>query len=389
MAETAPSPVTMRTRGLTAATLALLAMAAPAFAGLPGTPTVTPSIGFTASGGPSPTITPTMPPSPIPTPTPTLTSVIHTSPTATTTPLPTLPPSGTATPTIVLTPSATPSPGGTPCGNMQLDPGETCDPPGSLQPPNGNPCRADCTYCGDGIAQGSGGEICDDGNSVSGCRPDRPQQALDACLDDCRFPICEDPSRIQLFPDQNDVVQVHGRLIAPTAVEFEDGELRVRIARQVCTHDTTVGCDSDAQCDALSSGSTCTPNDPASTVFEQAVTGSAIDGNGKRWRYKNPAAKTDGGIYLVKITAKTKKKICGGGSNAGARCTTAADCPQGDCLGYYVLKLKAYGTATGAVSDMQTVITGGGYAWAVRGIWQEFPKGWRLYKKSVLLDPWL
>jgi hypothetical protein len=38
---------------------------------------------------------------------------------------------------------------------------------------------------------------------------------------------------------------------------------------------------------------------------------------------------------------------------------------------------------------MQTQIYGGGYGWAVRGIWQQFPKGWRLYKKSELLDPWL
>ena len=375
-----------------AASVALLALAAPAVAGLPGTPTFTPTppIGFTASGGPTPTSSPTPPPSPFFTPTATFTTVVHTSPSPSpATPVPTVSPGATPTVNGSPTPLATPSPGGTPCGNSQIDPGETCDPPGSLQPPNANPCRADCTYCGDGVTQAADGESCDDGNSVSGCRPDRPQQALDACLNACRFPICEDPSRIQLFPEGNDVVQVHGRLIAPTVIEFEDGEFRVRIARQVCTHDTSVPCETDAQCDLLSSGSTCTGNDPASVVFEQALAGSAIDGNAKRWRYKNPAAKTAGGIYLLKITAKTKKKICGGGPNAGARCTAAADCTPGDCLGYYVLKLKAYGVATGPVSDMQTTVQGGGYAWAVRGIWQQFPKGWRLYKKSVLLDPWL
>lgn len=394
MADTSFTSVTARSRGALAiaATFAFLIIDRQAVAGLPGTPTFTPTppISFTASGGPSPTITPTAPPSPVVTPTPTFTPVIHTSPSSTpSTPVPSAPPSATQTPNATATPSPTPSVAGTPCGNSQIDPGETCDPPGSLQPPNGNPCRPDCTYCGDASTQPSDGEICDDGNSVSGCRPDRPQAALDACLNNCQFPICEDPSRIQLFPDRDDVVQVHGRLIAPTTVDFETGEFRVRISRRVCTHDNSVACSTDEQCDALSPGSTCTPDDPVSVVFEQTVAGSAIDGNGKRWKYRNPAAKTDGGIYQLKITGKTKKKVCGGGTNAGARCTTAADCPQGDCLGYYVLKLKAYGAANNAVSDMQTQIYGGGYGWAVRGIWQQFPKGWRLYKKSVLLDPWL
>jgi hypothetical protein len=292
----------------------------------------------------------------------------------------------TATP---LTPIATPTPNGALCGNLQLDPGETCDPPGSFQPPNNNVCRNDCTYCGDLITQAGDGEICDDGNSVSGCRPDRPQLALDACLNNCQFPICEDPSRIQLYSDRNDVVQVHGRLMAPATIDFVNGDFTVRISRRVCTHDASVVCSTDEECDALSSGSTCTSDDPTSQVFEQSIAGSAIDGNGKRWKYRNPAAKTAGGLYQLKITAKTKKKVCGGGTNDGARCTTAADCAQGSCVGYYVLKLKAYGTVGSAVSDMQTQIYGGGYGWAVRGIWQQLPKGWRLYKKSVLLDPWL
>ena len=368
----------------------------PSFAGLPPTPTITPPISFTASSGPSPTAPSTPPPSPVFTSTATFTAVVHSSPTTTPmfTVVPTSPPTGgtpvfTASPADTPTPTPTPSPAGTPCGNSQLDPGETCDPPGSLQPPNDNPCRDDCTYCGDTVTQVTDGESCDDGNSVSGCRPDRPQAALDACLNSCRFPICEDPSRIQLFPDGNDVVQVHGRLIAPAEIDFENGEFRVRISRRICSHDTSVLCDTDEECDALSAGSICTPDDPASLVFEQTVAGSAIDGNGKRWKYRNPAAKINGGLYGLKITAKTKKKICAGSTNEGARCTTAAECPQGSCLGYYVLKLKAYGPANNAVADMQTQIYGGGYGWAVRGIWQQFPKGWRLYKKSELLDPWL
>ena len=58
------------------------------------------------------------------------------------------------------------------CGNGVVDPGETCDPPGTPMPPNGNPCRADCTYCGDGVVNGvPGSETCDDGNAINtdGC----------------------------------------------------------------------------------------------------------------------------------------------------------------------------------------------------------------------------
>ena len=115
-------------------------------------------------------------------------------------------------------------------------------------------------------------------------------------------------------------------------------------------------CEADAECEALSSGSICV----ASLVFEQAVAGSALDGNTKRWKYRNPAAKTSGGLYFIKITAKTAKRTCAGGTNQGGRCTSDGDCPQGNCVGYYVLKLKAYGDVTGAAADMQTRIYGGG-----------------------------
>ncbi len=50
------------------------------------------------------------------------------------------------------------------CGNGHKEPGETCDPPGSIQW-NGKTCRDNCTYCGDHIV--NSGEQCDDGNSNS------------------------------------------------------------------------------------------------------------------------------------------------------------------------------------------------------------------------------
>ena len=60
-------------------------------------------------------------------------------------------------------------------------PGETCDPPGQPGPGSANLCRANCTYCGDGIV--NNGEQCDDGNNVNG----------DGCENNCTpTPICGD-----------------------------------------------------------------------------------------------------------------------------------------------------------------------------------------------------
>jgi cysteine-rich repeat protein len=57
--------------------------------------------------------------------------------------------------------------------------GETCDPPGATQT-NGQLCRQDCTYCGDGTQQTN--EQCDDGNDVD----------TDDCRNDCTLPSCGD-----------------------------------------------------------------------------------------------------------------------------------------------------------------------------------------------------
>ena len=66
------------------------------------------------------------------------------------------------------------------CGDSILDPGETCDPPGSVQP-GGAICRADCTFCGDGTVQAADGEQCDDGNNTSG----------DGCSATCQTELCQ------------------------------------------------------------------------------------------------------------------------------------------------------------------------------------------------------
>src|SRR6185369_12070903 len=69
------------------------------------------------------------------------------------------------------------------CGDGSVNaPGETCDPPGAVQPPSGNACRGNCTYCGDGMVDA--GEQCDDGNANN----------TDACRNDCtpQPPVCCD-----------------------------------------------------------------------------------------------------------------------------------------------------------------------------------------------------
>lgn len=68
------------------------------------------------------------------------------------------------------------------CGDglVDLQLGETCDPPFSPAGNNGNDCRDDCTVCGDGEPNGT--EDCDDGNGVDG----------DDCRNDCTLPYCGD-----------------------------------------------------------------------------------------------------------------------------------------------------------------------------------------------------
>jgi hypothetical protein len=267
--------------------------------------------------------------------------------------------------------------------------GETCDPPGSVQS-GGGVCRSDCTYCGDGTVQQADGETCDDGNTVSGCRPDQPQRPLDGCLNSCQRPICDDPSKIKLLADPAlDLVQTHGRLVTPTEVHFESEDFTLKVTRRVCSHDGTVVCSADADCEALSPGSVCTQNSEGSLVFEQSLPAGAIPHPlPKSWKYKNPLAKTAGGIYALKIVSKLYAPTCAGGSNDSASCTDDGDCPAGTCLGYYKYSVKAYGQADRAVADLETQTTVGSETWAVRGLWTQQSTVWKLTKQSTFLDPW-
>jgi len=134
----------------------------------------------TPTPAPTSTLTPTRTPTRTPTATATSTSTLTptgtptVTPTVTATPLeiatPTATPTPTETATVVIaqvtsTPTATPTPF---CGDATVDaPAESCDPPGAGPlPPNGEFCRSDCTYCGDGVLNGL--EECDDGNGAEG-----------------------------------------------------------------------------------------------------------------------------------------------------------------------------------------------------------------------------
>jgi len=244
------------------------------------------------------------------------------------------------------------------------------------------------------VVQVADGESCDDGNTVSGCRLDKPQKPLDGCLNSCQLPICDDPSKIRLFDElatgNKDLVQGHGRLITHAAMAFESEDFTIRLSRRVCSHDQLTPCSTDEECDGLSSGSTCAASGVGSIVFEQSLpAGSIPHPLPKSWKYKNKLAKTEGGIYALKVVSKVEVQLCTGGSNDDAKCTTDGDCPDGGiCLGYYKYSVKAYGDAERALADMQTQLVVGNRTWAVRGIWQRLYTSWKLNKKSIFLDPW-
>jgi hypothetical protein len=287
-------------------------------------------------------------------------------------------------------------------------------------PPIGTVCRVDCTFCGDGITQIVDGESCDDGNNLSGCRPDKPQKPIDACLNSCLRPLCDDPAKIQLYDEvetgKKDVVALHGRLISDVLMEFDGPPFGIVISKQLCSHDAAAACTSNSDCEALSPGSfctdrvcahdgttpcqleatcdalqaysTCTSVNPASIVFSQTLANGVPHGTPLRWRYRDFAAKTNGGIGVVKIQGKMDPKRCAGGPNADQKCQANFDCPSSSCVGYYIFKLQAYGPADFAAKDMQTRIYQGNERWAVRGLWQSYPHSWKLDKKSIFLEPW-
>src|SRR5262249_27610148 len=139
------------------------------------------------------------------------------SSTPTRTGTPTVTPTATMTPTVTNTPlpSSTPTSTSTPfCGNGIVESGETCDPPGSVQPPDGNVCRADCTFCGDGVVNGPvnkddpGYESCDAGGVFNR-----------GCHADCSGRLTKDPATIRFSTNGPDRLQVNGRIITTEVLD--------------------------------------------------------------------------------------------------------------------------------------------------------------------------
>lgn len=300
------------------------------------------------------------------------------------------------------------------CGDAVTErPSETCDPPGTLLA-NGARCRADCTFCGDGIVQESGGESCDDADEVSGCRSDRPEKPLDRCLATCQRPLCGDPSRIRLVAGAvgRDVVDVHARLVSDLPYELDRLPFEVEIARRICAddparpchvdadcdggalctdrgcdHDPHVPCDDDATCAALQAGATCAATRPEAVVLRATLPDGIPMGNPPRWRYRNRHAKDEGGIYGVKAQAQMIARRCAGGPADDRPCDVNYRCPgAGDCVGFYVLWLRAYAPATLAAADMETRVRIGAARWAARGLWKASKHGWRFDKHSPRLS---
>ncbi len=216
------------------------------------------------------------------------------------------------------------------CGNLSLDPGETCDPPNlALNPLTGEPiCRLNCTSCGDGTTQAGNGETCDDGNTVSGCDPARPLRELDGCLNNCTVPICNDPARIKFGP-VHDQLKLHAQLIAPLTktVGFGTQPFVLQLSRS------------------------------GQTIFEKTIPAGALQTAGRGFKYKNVGARAASGVERLAV----KRTSTG-----------------------YKLTLIAYGNLRGAGPDMMLHVLSGSEEWTFRGLWEKKPYGWYLSGDTVL-----
>ena len=212
-----------------------------------------------------------------------------------------------------------------PCGNGIVEPaeGETCDPPGS---PTNKPytvCRADCTYCGDGIVQAQS-ETCDDANVVEGCIKNDSFPS-DGCRNDCMLHICRDPTKA-VFAAAIDKFTFHGRLTTNSDVDFPNEHFAVQLVSTTgkVIYRTSV---------------------PAGTIVNATRTSNG------RFRYANRDAKKTGGISKIKVRR-----------NGEAYRTT----------------VEGYGNLLGVQSHMTTQVHAGGTQWLIKGDWeQRGPRLWR------------
>jgi hypothetical protein len=248
-------------------------------------------------------------------------SVCAAAPTPTDTPAPPIP---TPTATNTVPPCAVPPPL---CGNGILDPGETCDPPGSPQPPNGNLCRTNCTFCGDGAINGAGTcggqETCDDGNSNNN----------DSCHNDCTRHLRNDPAWIRLGSgSHNDRLFVHGNFEADHVVPVMQDVVGVRL----------------------------TNRSTGDVVYEAVVPVGAVTMTGRTskvrtfFQYKNANAPANGGIWAFKVSKDRS---------------------------WYRVNAWAYGDLQAATPDMTMEILFGAEQYTSQGTWVQIRGGWRMFEK--------
>jgi uncharacterized repeat protein (TIGR01451 family) len=203
------------------------------------------------------------------------------------------------------------------CGNGIVDPGETCDPPGGAMLPNGNPCRADCTFCGDGIVNGPpGSETCDDANAND----------QDSCRNTCIGRLRRDPASIRFHGSRRptDRLRVFGRATTRLPVNPDGMAFTVRLSNI------------------------------NGVIYEASVAGANMVVRGKRLKFSNRHAATaaEGGIAYF---------------NLG---------PHRD--GYYI-NVLAYGDLSAANSpDMRIEILLGSKVYQNDATWSRNRAGWYL-----------
>jgi cysteine-rich repeat protein len=204
------------------------------------------------------------------------------------------------------------------CGNGRVDPGETCDPPGGALLPNGNPCRADCTFCGDAIVNGPPGtETCDDANA-----DDR-----DSCQNDCLGRFRRDPGTITFHGTSrpNDRLKVNGVVVTRLPVSTEGLTITVRLSNA------------------------------NGVVYEATLDGGDLVAKGRqlKFRDRNAASAVEGGIGIFRVSPHRTD-------------------------GYRV-KVEAYGDLSAAtLADMTIEILFGLETYQNSATWMSTPKGWRL-----------
>ncbi len=289
------------------------------------------------------------------------------------------------------------------CGDEQLNlPGETCDPPGSTQN-NGQTCRQDCTYCGDGVTDTS--EQCDDGNTDN----------TDDCRNDCTLPRCgdgiQDPGE---GCDDGNTVDGDG---CSSTCQIEgfcgDGTVQPQLGEQ-CEPPNTATCDAnchpleicldlvdndhDGLIDCLDPDCDCLPigRDPGTIRFGRSGTGDLLSVHGSLdpTTPMDPSSETinilvtnaNGKVYELVIPAGDVKKISRNlyrfrnklaqRQRSGLARFDVRYFPKRD---NFTFVLKTYGDLSKAtLADMAFQIQIGDDGFLNKSTWVKTTKGWVL-----------